>query len=162
MPGRSLSAAAAILTGMLLMASAALAQSAVPAPAGVQGVAPPVPGTGGVLVALLIAVGLLFGSTQLVKRWRPALMRLRGLQASAGLRTLDRTIVSKTLSVYLIETDGAKFLVAEGRHGVALTPVTMQRASDASGLDALPPHRSQVPLQGGESKPTHEGHRALV
>ncbi len=144
------------------MASAALAQSAGPALAGAQGVAPPVPGTGSVVVALLIAVGVLFGTTQLVKRWRPALMRLRGLQATAGLRTLDRTVVSKTLSVYLIETGGAKFLVAEARHGVAITPVTMQRASDPSGLDALPPLRSQVPLQGAQANPSYEGHSALV
>jgi len=79
----------------------------------------PFPSIGRVVFGFLLTVGLAVGAAYLLRRWWPTLSRRR--TGATSIRTLDRSVVSTTLSVYLLEVEGVRFLVAEGRSGISLT-----------------------------------------
>jgi flagellar biogenesis protein FliO len=79
----------------------------------------PFPSVGRLVVGFLVTVGLAIGIAYAIRRWWPMLAARR--TGASGIRTLDRAVVSNTLSVYVLEVEGARYLVAEGRGGVAVT-----------------------------------------
>ena len=111
-----------------LLGSAAVwaAQAQDAATGRLAGAAPdlPFPSIGRVVLGFLLTVGLAVGVAYLLRRWWPALSR--GRTGATSIRTIDRSAVSTTLSVYLIEVEGVRFLVAEGRGGISLTHAPRQ------------------------------------
>jgi len=45
------------------------------------------------------------------------------------MRSLDRAAISRTMTVYLVEVDGARVIIAEGRSGVGITLAPPQTGS---------------------------------
>jgi flagellar biogenesis protein FliO len=80
------------------------------------------------IVGFLFTVGLAFGAAFVLRRLWP-LFRKRSV-SSSNVQLLGRTVVSRTLTVHLIEVDGARLAVAEGRNSVAIT--AMASGSTAS------------------------------
>jgi|GEM_PF-1845536 hypothetical protein len=71
------------------------------------------------IVGFLFTVGLAFGAAFVLRRLWPLFRKRR--VSSSNVQLLGRTAVSRTLTVHLIEIDGARLAVAEGRSGVAIT-----------------------------------------
>lgn len=82
------------------------------------------------MLGFVFTVALAVLAAYALRRWWPFLARRR--TTATSIRTVDRSVVSATLSVYLLEVDGARYLVAEGRSGVSLT----RTQSGAQSLEA--------------------------
>ena len=68
----------------------------------------------GFLVTVVLAVALAF----LIRRVWPSML---GKRLSSGtIKPIERTAVSATLTVHLVEVDGIRITVAEGRSGVGV------------------------------------------
>jgi len=118
----------ACCVGQLALLASAVARAAEPTRGplgGVQGPDLPFPSVGRLIFGFLFTVLLAVGAAYALKRWWPLLSRRRGIPMTGSIRTVDRTVVSATLSVYVLEVEGTRFLVAEGRSGISVTP--MQR-----------------------------------
>jgi hypothetical protein len=78
------------------------------------------PSVGRVVFGFLATVGLAVGAAWLLRRggW-PLLLRRK--TPNSSLRPLDRAVVSRTLTVHLLEFDGARVIIAESRSGVGMT-----------------------------------------
>jgi hypothetical protein len=88
------------------------------------------PSVGRVVLGFLFTVGLAVGFAFVLRRgwgW-PLLLRRKTL--NSRMRVVDRAAVSRTLTVHLVEVDGARVIIAEGRGGV--------------GVSVLPPGMSTV------------------
>jgi flagellar biogenesis protein FliO len=111
----------------MALALDAFAQAAAPARGALGGVQGgpdlPFPSIGRLVFGFLFTVVLAVGAAYLLKRWWPMLSRRRGMTTTGGIRTIDRTVVSATLSVYVLEVEGTRYLVAEGRGSLSLTPI---------------------------------------
>jgi hypothetical protein len=79
------------------------------------------PSVGRLLFGFLFTVLLAVGGGYAVKRWWPAVSRRR--EAMSGIRTVGRASVSAGLRLYIVEVEGSRLLIAEGRHGVSMTLV---------------------------------------
>jgi hypothetical protein len=80
------------------------------------------PGIGRVVLGFLLTAGLAVGIAYALKRWWPgALLARRPL--GAQIRTISRTAVTRTLVVHLVEVDGARVVIAEGRTGVGVSVI---------------------------------------
>jgi hypothetical protein len=79
----------------------------------------PFPSVGRIVLAFLLTAGLAVGLALAARRLWPLLARRRA--TASGIRTLDRSVVSTSLSACVIEVEGTRFLVIEGRSGVAVT-----------------------------------------
>jgi hypothetical protein len=96
------------------------------------------PSVGRVAFGFLLTVGLAVGAvvvlqrTGLLQRTWPAVFK-RNVSA-ARIRPLDRRPVSATVTVHLIEVDGVRMVIAEGRGamGLSVLPVDHSTASNAS------------------------------
>jgi len=78
------------------------------------------PSVGRVIFGFLVTAGLAVAVAYLLRRggW-PLLLRRKPL--SSSMRPLDRASVSRTLTVHLVEIDGSRVVIAEGRSGVGMT-----------------------------------------
>lgn len=83
------------------------------------------PSIGRVVLGFLLTVGLAVGVAFGVRRFWPLLLRQQ--RASSRIRAIDRTTISPTLTLHVVEVEGARMLIAEGRSGVALTPLSSPR-----------------------------------
>jgi hypothetical protein len=79
------------------------------------------PSLGRVVVVFVLVVALAVATVVVLRRFWPALLQ-RKTNAS-GIRTLDRASLSATLTVHVVEVEGVKMLIAEGRNGIAMTPL---------------------------------------
>jgi hypothetical protein len=78
-----------------------------------------IPGLGRVVVGFLITAGLAIGAAHAIKRFWPGVLT-RGVSGKR-VRPLGHAAVSRTLTVHLVEVDGARVVIAEGRAGIGLT-----------------------------------------
>jgi hypothetical protein len=97
---------------------------------GVQGPDLPFPSIGRLVFGFLVTAILALAVTFALKRWWPLLSKHRGTVAGGRIRTLEGATLSATLRVYVLEVEGAKYLVAEGRSGLSIT--RMQPGDDSS------------------------------
>jgi|GEM_PF-2171863 len=72
-----------------------------------------------VVFIFLFTVVLAIAVAYAARRWSGVVLRSRG--SSQAIRTIERAVVSQTLSVYLLEIAGDRYVVAEGKSGIALT-----------------------------------------
>jgi len=77
------------------------------------------PGVARVVFAFLFTAGLAVAVAVATRRLWPGV--LTRVPASARVRALGRTAVSRTLTVHLVEVDGVRVVIAESRTGVGLT-----------------------------------------
>jgi len=80
----------------------------------------PFPSAWRVVLAFFLTAGLAVGLGFAARRWWP-LFALRRRPTASAIRTVDRSVLSTSLSAYVIEAEGTRFLVVEGRSGVAVT-----------------------------------------
>jgi hypothetical protein len=92
----------------------------------------PFPGPGRVIFGLLVTVGLAIAAVLLLRRFWPTLGDRR--TTGGRIRLLDRSVVSATLTLSLVEVEGSRFLVAEGKGGVGMTPVAVSRPPAGDSL----------------------------
>jgi flagellar biogenesis protein FliO len=78
------------------------------------------PSAGRVVLGFLFTAGLAVAVAWALRRWWPSLPVGRAT-AGQAIRMLERSVVSPTLKVYLLEIDGTRFIVAESRSGVTMT-----------------------------------------
>ena len=122
MPRRARIVSVACCTCALLFAAVACAageHGALTGATSAQGPDLGFPSAGRVVFGFLVTAGLAVGAAWVLRRWWPAFARPR--TSTTSIRTVDRSAVSASLNVYVLEVDGARYLVAEGRSGVALT-----------------------------------------
>lgn len=79
------------------------------------------PGVGRVLFAFLLMALVAAGVAYAVRRWLPAIRNRPSV--GSGVRTLARSVVSRTLTVHLVDVSGVRVLIAESRTGVGLTVI---------------------------------------
>ena len=82
-----------------------------------------------VLLGFILTVGLAVAVMYALRRVRPSL--LRGSASQSDIRVVDRSTVSPSLTVYLVEVAGSRLVIAEGRNGVAVG--AMPPAAEHSG-----------------------------
>jgi hypothetical protein len=82
------------------------------------------PSVGRVVFGFLITVALAVGVAFVLRRGWPLVLRRNSL--GSGIRSLDRAAVSRTLTVHLVEVEGTRVIIAEGRSGVGITLVPPQ------------------------------------
>jgi flagellar biogenesis protein FliO len=78
------------------------------------------PSAGRVVLGFVFTAGLAVAVAWALRRWWPSLPVGRAAPGQA-IRTLERSVVSPTLKIYLLEIDGTRFIVAESRSGVTMT-----------------------------------------
>jgi len=78
-----------------------------------------IPGLGRVVLGFLITAALAIGAAYAIRRFWPGIA-VRGASGKR-VRPLGHAAVSRTLTVHLVEVDGTRVVVAEGRNGVGLT-----------------------------------------
>jgi len=83
------------------------------------------PGAGRVALGFLVTVALALGAAVVLKRagmlqraW-PAVFKRR--MGESRIRPLDRQPISATITIHLVEVDGTRVLIAEGRGSMAIT-----------------------------------------
>ena len=79
------------------------------------------PGIGRVVFGFLITVGLAVGAAYGFRRLWPGFLKRAPLGSGAAIRTLTRAVVSRTLSVHVVEVDGVRVMIAESRGALGLT-----------------------------------------
>ncbi len=77
------------------------------------------PSVGRVVFGFLVTAGLAVGVAWVLRRGWPLWLRRKPF--NSAMRPLDRVAVSRTLTVHLVEIDGARVIIAEGRSGVGIT-----------------------------------------
>ncbi len=77
------------------------------------------PGIARVVLGFLVTAGLAFGVAFAIRRLWPGMLT-RGV-SGRRVRPLGHAAVSRTLTVHLVEVDGVRLVVAEGRNGVGVT-----------------------------------------
>ena len=80
-----------------------------------------------VVFGFLLTVGLAVGVAFVLRRGWPLVLRRKPL--GSRMRSLDRAAVSRTMTVHLVEVDGARVIIAEGRSGVGITLAPPQTGS---------------------------------
>jgi hypothetical protein len=90
------------------------------------------PSLGRVVLGFLLTVALGVGTVIVMRRFWPALLQRKS--ASATIRPIDRTSVSATLTIHVVEVEGIKMVVAEGRSGVgvAILPAAQQASRNTT------------------------------
>lgn len=94
------------------------------------------PSAGGVLFGFLITVGLAVAvllflqRSGVLQRGLPGLFKKR--EGVSNIRPIERVPVSPSLIVHLVEVDGVRVLIAEGRGAVGVTVLPATRNSDSS------------------------------
>ena len=88
------------------------------------------PSVGRILFGFLLTAGLAVAVAVGLRRFWPSLQR--GKAASVAIRPVDRAAISATLTIHLVEIDGVRVAVAEGRTGVGITalPAAAPRLPD--------------------------------
>jgi hypothetical protein len=101
------------------------------------------PSLGRVVLGFLLTVALAVAVAFLLRRWWPSVLKRRS--ASGSIKSIERTAVSTTLTVHLVEVDGIRITVAEGRSGVGVAIMPGPRLSGAragvAGPDSGPDSR---------------------
>ena len=92
-----------------------------------------IPGLGRVVVGFLITAGLAIGAAHAIRRFWPGMLT-RGVSGKR-VRSLGHAAVSRTLTVHLVEVDGARVVIAEGRAGIGLTTLLADAPSPPTGPD---------------------------
>jgi hypothetical protein len=87
------------------------------------------PSVARVVFGFLLTVGLAVGVAFVLRRGWPLVLRREPL--GSRVRSVDRAAVSRTLTVHLVEVDGARVIIAEGRSGVGIAPAPPQNGSSA-------------------------------
>jgi hypothetical protein len=127
--------AAAALSGLLVLpglACAALADPAAPkARFGTSVDELGFPSLGRIVFVFVLIAALAVATVVVLRRFWPALLRRKN--SASGIRPLDRTSISATLTVHVVEVEGVKMLIAEGSRGIAVVPLPAPRASTSSG-----------------------------
>ena len=77
------------------------------------------PSLGRVVVVFVLTVALAVGAVVVLRRFWPTLLKRKN--PASGIRSLDRTALSATLTVHVVEVEGVKMVVADGRNGVSVT-----------------------------------------
>jgi hypothetical protein len=88
-----------------------------------------------VTVTLIIAVALIVGATYAVRRWLPGLVSR--LPVAGRIRLLESRRISRGLTLHLVEVDGGRLIVTEGRAEVRT--LSAPGVADASGGTARAP-----------------------
>jgi hypothetical protein len=88
------------------------------------------PSVARVVLGFAFTAGLAVAVAWAIRRWGPTFSARRAVTGQS-IRTLERTVVSATLKVYLLEIDGTRFIVAESRSGVAVTAADPQPGTPA-------------------------------
>jgi hypothetical protein len=95
------------------------------------------PSAGGVLFGFLITVGLAVATllflqrTGVLQRGLPALFKRK--EGVSNIRPIERVPVSPSLILHLVEVDGARVLIAEGRGTVGMTILPATRSTEPPG-----------------------------
>jgi len=106
---------------MLGVTTLARAQQSLPTPLTQGDDAVALPGVGRVILAFLLVAGLAVFVVAVLRRVLP---RFNALPAASGkLRVLNRMNLGGGLRVYAVQYEEQIVLLAEGRHGLALTPL---------------------------------------
>lgn len=113
----------AALSGLLLLpalsCAAQLADPAAPKPRfGTSVDELGFPSLGRVILVFVLTVALAVGAVLVMRRFWPALLKRKS--AASSIRTLDRAAICATLTLHVVEVEGVKMVVAEGRAGVSL------------------------------------------
>lgn len=131
--------AAASIAGLLMLPALAFAALADPsAPQARFGTSVDqlgFPSLGRVVVVFVLTVALAVGAVVVLRRFWPTLLKRKN--TATAIRSLDRTAISATLTVHVVEVEGVKMVVADGRNGVsiAILPATqLPPASDNTNL----------------------------
>lgn len=85
-----------------------------------------IPGFGRVVLGFLVTAGLAIGAAYAIRRFWPGL-HTRGV-VGRRVRPLGHAAVSRSLTVHLVEVDGARVVIAEGRAGIGLTTLPADAA----------------------------------
>jgi hypothetical protein len=85
------------------------------------------PSVARVVFGFLLTVGLAVGVAFVLRRGWPLVLRRKRL--GSRISSLDRAAVSRTMTVHLVEVDGARVIIAEGRSGVGITLAPPQAGS---------------------------------
>jgi hypothetical protein len=85
------------------------------------------PSVGRVVFGFLLTAALAVGVAFVLRRRWPLDFRRKPL--GSGMRSLDRAAVSRTLTVHLVEVEGTRVIIAEGRSGVGIALVPPQTGS---------------------------------
>jgi hypothetical protein len=82
-----------------------------------------------IVAGLLLTLALAAGIPLAIRRLWPALLERRSL--TGAIRPVDRAAVSASLTVHLVEVDGVRMVIAEGRHGIdmAMLPAPIRGAA---------------------------------
>ena len=110
-----------LAAGMLAFGAAALAQAqqAAPVPLTQGDDAVALPGVGRIVLVFLLVAGLAVAIAAVLRRVLP---KFNSLPATGGnLRILNRMNLGAGLRVYAVQYEDQTVLLAEGRHGLALT-----------------------------------------
>jgi hypothetical protein len=86
------------------------------------------PSVGRVVFGFLLTVGLAVGVAYVLRRgwpWKwPPLLRRKPL--ASLMKPIDSAAVSRTLTVHVVEIEGTRVVIAEGRTGVGVTLLPQQ------------------------------------
>ncbi len=91
----------------------------------------PFPGPGRIVAGFLITVALAVAAAYLLRRFWPNALKRR--TTGTHIRLVDRTAVSTTLTLSIVEIDGSRFLVAEGRGALGVTALPGEGAQVQTG-----------------------------
>jgi flagellar biogenesis protein FliO len=96
-----------------------------------------IPGLGRVVLGFVITAGLAIGVAYAIRRFWPGMLT-RGV-AGRRVRPLGHAALSRTLTVHLVEVDGARVVIAEGRAGIGLTTLDSPAAPGVpEGMERAP------------------------
>jgi flagellar biogenesis protein FliO len=98
-----------------------------------------IPGIGRVVLGFLITAGLAIGAAYAIRRFWPGL-HTRGV-VGKRVRALGHAAVSRSLTVHLVEVDGARVVIAEGRAGVSVTTLP----ADAGAMSTVQESQERAP-----------------
>lgn len=89
------------------------------------------PSLGRLVLGFALTVVLAVGAVVVMRRFWPALLQRKN--AGSGIRSLDRASVSATLTVHLVEVEGVRIVIAEGRSGVSVALLPALQSSTSPG-----------------------------
>ena len=108
----------------------------------------------GFLVTVALAVGVAF----VLRRGWPVWPLVLGRKPpGSGMRSIERAAVSRTMTVHLVEVEGTRVIIAEGRSGVGIAVMPPRTGSPTAGGAPAPVSpqtggpAAYVPPQTGDS-----------
>ena len=81
----------------------------------------PCPSVARLAVGLVVTLALAVGAAMILRRAWPLFLRRRA--GASHISGVDRFSLSATLTVHVVHVEGARFVIAEGRSGVAVSPL---------------------------------------